>query len=53
MQRDRKPDQGIEYLKKKKGIYDKYAKIWNLKIIDGNKTQEEVFEEIKRSLSIT
>jgi thymidylate kinase len=53
MQRERKPDQGIEYLKKKKGIYDKYAKIWNLKIIDGNKTQEEVFEEIKRSLSIT
>lgn len=48
MQRERKPDQGIEYLEKKKEIYDKYAKIWNLKIIDGNRSQKEVFEEIKK-----
>jgi len=50
MKREQKPDQGIEYLKKKKEIYDKYAKIWNLKIVDGSRTQEEVFEEVKRSL---
>ena len=50
MQRERKPDQGIEYLRKKKKIFDKYADIWNLKIIDGSKTQEEVFEEIKNLL---
>ena len=54
MQRERKPDQGIEYLKKKKEIYDKYATFGppagGLKIIDGNKAQEEVFEEVKRSL---
>lgn len=49
MQRERKPDQGIEYLKKKKEIFDKYARIWNLKIIDGNRAKEEIFEEIKRS----
>lgn len=49
MQRERKPDQGIEYLKKKKEIFDKYAQIWNLKIIDGNRPKEEIFEEIKRS----
>lgn len=49
MQRERKPDQGIDYLKKKKEIFDKYARIWNLKIIDGNRAKEEIFEEIKRS----
>jgi len=48
MGRERKPDQGIKYLEKKKEIYDNYAPIWNLKIIDGNKSQEEVFEEIKK-----
>jgi thymidylate kinase len=48
MQREKKPDQGIEYLKKKKEIYDRYAKIWNLKIIDGNRSKEEIFEEIKK-----
>jgi thymidylate kinase len=52
MQRERKPDQGIEYLEKKKEIYDKYAKIWNLKIIDGDRTQEEVFEDVKRSSGV-
>ena len=51
MERERKPDQGIEYLEKKKELYDKYAPIWNLKIIDGNKSQEEVFEEIKKEVS--
>ncbi len=49
MQRERKPDQGIKYLKRKKEIFDKYSKIWNMKIIDGNRPKEEVFEEIKRS----
>lgn len=47
MQREKKPDQGIEYLKNKKEIYDNCAKIWNLKIINGNSPKEEVFEEIR------
>ena len=47
MQRERKPDQGIEYLQKKKEIYDSYASIWNLKIVNGNRKKEEIFEEIK------
>jgi thymidylate kinase len=50
MQRDRTPDQGIDYLKKKKEIFDRRATEWHLKIIDGNKTQEEVFEEIKNEI---
>ncbi len=48
MQRERKPDQGIDYLEKKKEILDKKATEWNLKIIDGNRPKEEVFEEIKK-----
>jgi dTMP kinase len=47
MQRERKPDQGLEYLQKKKGLYDKAAPAWNLKIINGNRNKEEIFEEIR------
>ena len=46
MQRDRKPDQGIEYLQKKKELYDAAAPIFSLKIINGNRNKEEIFEEI-------
>ena len=52
MQRERKPDQGTEYLKNKKEIYDNCAKIWNLKIIDGNRSKEEIFKEIKRGIPL-
>jgi len=47
MQRERKPDQGLEYLKTKKDLYDKFAQEVELKIIDGNRNKEEIFEEIK------
>ncbi len=47
MQRDRVPEQGIEYLNQKKGLLDKAAKIWDLKKIDGNNDKEKIFEEIK------
>ncbi|HOW60227.1 MAG TPA: hypothetical protein P5548_03260 [Candidatus Moranbacteria bacterium] len=50
MQRERKPDQGIDYLKNKKGLYNNAATIWILKIIDGNRNKEEIFEEIKSIL---
>ncbi|OGI16899.1 MAG: hypothetical protein A3J63_01055 [Candidatus Moranbacteria bacterium RIFCSPHIGHO2_02_FULL_40_12b] len=46
MQRERTPDQGIDYLKNKKEIYDRYAEVLGMKIIDGNRNKEEVFEEI-------
>jgi thymidylate kinase len=52
MQRERKPDQGLEYLQKKKELYDKAAPVWNFKIIDGNKNKEEIFEEIKKALPV-
>ena len=50
MQRERKPDQGIDYLKKKKELYDSFALANELKIIDGNRNKEEIFEEIKKSI---
>ncbi len=56
MQRDRKPDQGIEYLRKKKELYDKAAQFGppagGLKIIDGNRNKEEIFEETKKALLV-
>lgn len=50
MQRERKPDQGVDYLKEKKQLYDNATPVWNLKIINGNGTKEEVFTEIKNLL---
>jgi thymidylate kinase len=47
MQRERKPDQGIEYLNAKKEIFDQKAIDWNLNIIDGNQEKEVIFIEIK------
>jgi dTMP kinase len=47
MQREQKPDQGLKYLQTKKMLYDKLAPVWSLKIIDGNRNQEEIFAEIK------
>jgi thymidylate kinase len=51
MQRQRTPDQGIEYLREKKRLYDSAIYVWKLKVIDGNKNKEEIFEEIKKALS--
>jgi dTMP kinase len=48
LQRERKPDQGMDYLKAKKILYDKMAPFWSLKIIDGNRNKEEIFAEIKK-----
>lgn len=51
MQRERKPDQGLEYLQAKKILYDKMAPIWGLRIIDAHQTKEEIFEEIRKEIS--
>lgn len=47
MQRERQPDQGIEYLMAKRIIFDKKAEEWGLKVVDGNRDQKIIFEEIK------
>lgn len=48
IQRERVPDQGIEYLKKKELLYSNTTNNWNLLTIDGNGPKEEIFEEIKK-----
>lgn len=47
MSRERKPDQGVEYLQKKKEIYDKKSVAWNMKVVDGNRDRDIIFAEIK------
>lgn len=47
MSHKRIPDQGIDYLKKKKELYDTKTNIWNWKVIDGNRAKNDIFEEIK------
>lgn len=50
MSRDRVPDQGLQYLIDKKVIYDKFADIFEMKIVDGNGSQDDVQQEIKSLL---
>jgi len=44
--RDRAPEQGLQYLIDKKKIYDKYAPIFEMKTIDGNKNVDDVRQAI-------
>lgn len=50
MSRDRKPDQGLQYLLDKKVIYDKYAPIFKMKVIDGNGDKDVIQQEIRELL---
>lgn len=47
MNRERVPDQGLEYLQKKKELYDAKIKEFNFTVVNGDRNKEEVFEEIK------
>jgi thymidylate kinase len=47
LQRDRKIEQGKEYLDKKKEIYDFMGRRWGLRFLDGEKEKERVFTDIK------
>lgn len=51
MQRERKPDQGIEYLAAKEKIYEKKVKDWGMIVLDGEKNKEEIFRGLRFSLS--
>lgn len=48
MTRTRIPDQGIQYLIDKKNIYDKFASIFEMKIVNGNNDLATVEREIRR-----
>jgi dTMP kinase len=46
MQRERKPDQGMEYLVAKAKLFADKIKDWNMIVLNGEKNKEEIFEEI-------
>jgi hypothetical protein len=48
MQRERKPDQGMEYLMAKERLFEQKIKEWDLIVIDGERGKEEIFAEIKQ-----
>jgi thymidylate kinase len=50
MQRERFPDQGLDYLQKKEQLLVEAVETWNLMVIDGNRSENIIFEEIKAKL---
>ncbi len=52
MQREQKPDQGIEYLKAKEKLFDSKARDWGIVVVDGGKNKDEIHSEITRELRI-
>jgi thymidylate kinase len=47
MQRERKPDQGLEYLVAKDELFKQKIKDWNMIVVDGEKSKDEIFNIIK------
>jgi len=52
MQRERKPDQGIEYLRTKEELFEQKIKDWEMITIDGGKSKEEIFTKIKSEINV-
>ncbi|HHX58358.1 MAG TPA: hypothetical protein GX706_01150 [Candidatus Moranbacteria bacterium] len=50
LQRERQIDQGIDYLKKKRALYQKFSSPWQMQMIEGGQSKEKVFEKIKSSI---
>jgi len=53
MQRERKPDQGTQYLVAKDKLFANKIKDWNMIVVDGTKKKEEIFEIIKSNVTGT
>lgn len=47
MGRERKPEQGVEYLKEKKEIFEKFYQKFKMISVDGNRDEDEILEDIK------
>lgn len=47
MQRDRKPDQGMDYLVAKEKLFADKIKDWEMIVINGEKNKDEIFNDIK------
>jgi len=48
MNRDNAPSQGIDYLNKKKNLFEKNKSKFDLQEINGNREKKEIFEKIKQ-----
>jgi dTMP kinase len=52
MQRERKPDQGMEYLTAKEKLFSAKIKDWDMIAIDGSREKEKIFSEIKSKINV-
>lgn len=52
MQRERKPDQGLEYLVAKEKLFEDKIEDWNIIVLDGEKNKEDIFNEIKSKINV-
>jgi len=52
MRRERKPDQGLEYLIKKEKIFSVKIKDWDMIVIDGERDKEDIFKEIVSKIHV-
>lgn len=50
MTRTRVPEQGLQYLKDKKKLYDMFSSLWNFQTIDGSLAPEALFNELLSKL---
>jgi thymidylate kinase len=50
MARDRKPEQGIEYLKAKNKLFEDKADNWGMQTISGADTKENIFQNISNQI---
>lgn len=52
MQRERKPDQGLEYLVAKEKLFENKIKDWGMVVVDGTKDKGKVFLDVINNLKI-
>ena len=52
MRRERKPDQGMEYLVAKEKLFSDKIEKWNIIAVDGERSKEKIFKDIKSRILI-
>lgn len=51
MERENKPEQGLDYLRVKTTLFRNSLEKWNMQTINADRDKEEIFEEIKSNIS--
>jgi dTMP kinase len=51
MEREKKPDQGRDYLEQKSQLFKQKIDKWGLRVIDASKSEKEIFSEISELVS--